>query len=134
MVRELSKHQSASCLIVAFVIARFMSLSCYSSVKTRIQPVKLYQINESFCSISHWASLHLVYHLIVVSMRFQCPELQVRPLSSPCYLFSCLNPNPNPHLNRIFYFSITFSHRVSVRDITVLTLRTCKSVQVPFNV
>ena len=48
MVRELLKHQSVYCLIVAFVIARFMSLSCYSSAKTRIQPVKSYQINESF--------------------------------------------------------------------------------------
>ena len=43
VVRELSKHQSASCLIVALVIARFASLSCYSSAKTRIQPVKSYQ-------------------------------------------------------------------------------------------
>ena len=43
MVRELSKHQCASCLIVAFVIARFALLSCYSSAKTRIRPVKLYQ-------------------------------------------------------------------------------------------
>ena len=46
MVRELSKHQSASCLIVAFVIARFASLSCYSSAKTRIRPVKSYQMME----------------------------------------------------------------------------------------
>ena len=44
MVRELSKHQCASCLIVAFVIVRFASLSCYSSAKTRIRPVNLYQI------------------------------------------------------------------------------------------
>ena len=44
VVRELSKHQSASCLIVAFVIARFTSLSCYSSAKTRIRLVKSYQI------------------------------------------------------------------------------------------
>ena len=134
MVRELLKHQSASCLIVAFVIARFVSLSCYSSAKTRIRLVKSYQINESFCSITHWASLRLVYHLIVVLMDFQGPELQVCPLSSPCYLFSSPNPNLNPHLNCIFDFSIAFSHRVSVHDITVPTLRTCKSMQVPFNV
>ena len=43
VVRELSRHQSASCLIVAFVIARFALLSCYSSAKTRIRLVKLYQ-------------------------------------------------------------------------------------------
>ena len=42
-VRELSKHQCAFCLIVAFAIVRFMSLSCCSSVKTRIRLVKLYQ-------------------------------------------------------------------------------------------
>ena len=134
MVRELSKHQSVSCLIVAFVIARFMSLSCYSSAKTRIRLVKSYQINESFCSKTHCASLRLVYHLIAVSMRFRCPELQVCLLSSPHYYFLILNPIPNPHLNHIFDFSIAFSHRVSVCDITVLTLWTCKSVQVPFNI
>ena len=42
MVRELSKHQNASCLIVVFVIARFALLSCHSSAKTRIRPVKFY--------------------------------------------------------------------------------------------
>ena len=41
VVRELSKHQRVSCLIVVFVIARFMPLSCYSSAKTRIRPVKI---------------------------------------------------------------------------------------------
>ena len=87
MVRELSKHQSASCLIVVFFIVRFASLSCYSSAKTRIRPVKLYQIKESFCAITRCALLRIVYRFIVVSTRFQCPELQVRQLSSPCYYF-----------------------------------------------
>ena len=85
VVRELSKHQSASCLIVVFVIARFVSLSCYSSAKTRIQLVKSYQINESFCLITCCALLCIVYCLIAVSTRFWCPELQVCPLSSPHY-------------------------------------------------
>ena len=102
VVRELSKHQSASCLIVAFVIVRFASLSCYSSVKTRIRLVRMYQINESFCSITHWASLHLVYCLIVVLMHFWCLELQVRPLSSPC--FSCFEPEPKPAFESHFRF------------------------------
>ena len=94
VVRELSKHQCAFCLIVAFAIARFASLSCYSSVKTRIQPVKLYQINESSCSITRCASLHLVYCLIAVSPCFRCPELQVCPLSSlHCFFFE---PEPEP--------------------------------------
>ena len=106
VVRELSKHQSASCLIVAFVIARFASLSCYSSAKTRIQLVKSYQINESFCSINHCASLHLVYPLIAVSTRFQCLELQVFPLSSPCY--SYFEPKPKPALAS--HFSFFFNH------------------------
>ena len=96
MVRELSKHQSASCLIVSFVIVRFVSLSCYSSAKTRIQPVKSYQINKSFCSITHCASLRLVYRLIAVSTHFRCPELQVRPLSSPRYSFFEPEPEPDP--------------------------------------
>ena len=43
MVRELSKHQSAFLFDCCIVIARFASLSCYSSAKTRIQPVKSYQ-------------------------------------------------------------------------------------------
>ena len=132
MVRELSKYQSAFLFDCYVVIARFVSLSCYSSAKTRIRPVKSYQINESYCSITHCSLLRIVYRLIAVSTRFRCPELQVRPLSSPRYCF--LSPNTNPHLNRIFDFSIAFSHLISVRDITVLTLRTCKSVQVPFNV
>ena len=43
MVRELSKHQSAFLFDCCIVIARFASLSCYSSAKTRIRPVKLYK-------------------------------------------------------------------------------------------
>ena len=145
MVRELSKHQSAFLFDCCVFIARFASLNCYSSAKTRIRPVKSYQINESFCSITRCALLRIVYHFIVVSTRFRCPELQVRPLSSPRYRDFELEPEPEPafeshfrFFNRVFPsgfdFSIAFSHRVSVRDITVLTLRTCNHVQVPFNV
>ena len=134
VVRELSRHQCAFCLIVAFFIVRFTSLSCYSSAKTRIQPVKVYQINESFCSITQCVLLRLLYCLNAISMHFQCPELQVSLLSLPLCFFSSLNPNPNPHLNRFFELSIAFSHCISLHDITVLTLWTCKSVQVPFNV
>ena len=134
MVRGLSKHQSAFLFDCCIFIARFASLSCYSSVKTRIRPVKSYQINKSFCSITCCALLRIVYRFIVVSMRFQCPELQVCPLSSPCYQVFEPKPEPEPAFESHFRFSIAFSHRISVRDITVLTLRTCKSVQVPFNV
>ena len=104
MVRELSKDQSASCFIVAFVIVRFISLSCHSSAKTRIRPVKSYQINKSFCSITHCASLCLVYHLIVVSTRFHCPELQGHPLSLPHYLFFVPEPKPKPAFESHFRF------------------------------
>ena len=107
MVRELLKHQSVSCLIVAFVIMRFASLSCYSSAKTMIRPVNSYQINESFCSITRCALLHLVYCLIAVLMCFWCLELQVCLLSSPCFYF--FEPEPEPtfqshfrFLNRVF--------------------------------
>ena len=145
MVRELSKHQGAFLFDCCVFIARFASSSCYSSAKTRIRPVKSYQINESFCSITRCALLRIVYRFIVVSTRFRCPELQVRPLSSPRYRAFELEPEPEPafeshfrFFNRVFpsrfEFSIAFSHRVSVRDITVLTLRTCNRVQVPFNV
>ena len=143
MVRELSKHQSAFLFDCCVFIARFALLSCYSSAKTRIRPVKSYQINESFCSITRCVLLRIVYRFIVVSTRFRCPELQVRPLSSPRYRDFELEPEPEPafeshfrFFNRVFpsRFPIAFSHRVSVRDIAVLTLRTCNSVQVPFNI
>ena len=42
VVRELSKHQSASLFDCCVFIARFASLSCYSSAETRIQPKKSY--------------------------------------------------------------------------------------------
>ena len=146
MVRELSKHQGAFLFDCCVFIARFASSSCYSSAKTRIRPVKSYQINESFCSITRCALLRIVYRFIVVSTRFRCPELLVRPLSSPRYRAFEPEPEPEPafeshfsiFFNRVFPsrfdFSLAFSHRVSVRDITVLTLRTCNCVQVPFNV
>ena len=96
VVRELSKHQHAFCLIVAFGIVRFMSLSCYSSAKTRIRLVKLYQINESFCSITHCALLCLVYHLIAFLTCFQCAELHVCPWSLLCCFFFKPEPKPEP--------------------------------------
>ena len=145
MVRELSKHQGAFLFDCCVFIARFASSSCYSSAKTRIRPVKSYQINESFCSITCCALLCIVYRFIVVSTRFQCPELQVRPLSSPRYRDFELEPDSEPAFEShfrffncvfpsCFDFSIAFSHRISVHDITVLTLRTCNCVLVPFNV
>ena len=134
MVRALSRHQSASCLIFAFVIARFASLSCYSSAKTRIRPVKMYQISESFCSITCCALLRIVYRLIAVSTHFWRLELQVHLLSSPRYCEFVPKLEPEPAFELLFRFFIAFSHRVSVHNITVLTLRTCKRMQVPFHV
>ena len=109
VVRGLSKHQSALLFDCCVFIARFASLSCYSSAKTRIQPVKSYQINESFCSITRCALLRIVYRFIVVLTHFRCPQLQVRPLSSPRYCI--FEPEPKPEhafeshfrfFNRIF--------------------------------
>ena len=134
MVRELSKHQSAFLFDCCVFIARFTSLSCYSSAKPRIRPVKSYQINESFCSITRCALLRIVYRFIVVSTRFQCPELQVCPLSLPHYRDFDLEPEPDPAFESHFRFFSRVLPHVSVLDITVLTLRTCNSVQVPFNV
>ena len=102
MVRELSKHQGAFLFDCCVFIARFASSSCYSSAKTRIRPVKSYQINESFCSITRCALLHIVYRFIVVSTRFRCPELQVRPLSSPRY--RAFEPEPKPAFESHFTF------------------------------
>ena len=46
VVRELLKHQCCFLFDCCVVIARFALLSCYSSVKTRIRPVKLYHSSE----------------------------------------------------------------------------------------
>ena len=104
MVRELSKHQGAFLFDCCVFIARFASSSCYSSAKTRIRPVKSYQINESFCSITRCVLLRIVYRFIVVSTRFRCPELQVRPLSSPRY--RAFEPEPEPEPAFESHFSI----------------------------
>ena len=112
MVRELSEHQGAFLFDCCVFIARFASSSCYSSAKTRIRPVKSYQINKSFCSITRCALLRIVYRFIVVSTRFRCPELQVRPLSSPRYRDFELEPEPT--FESHFAFSIAFSLRVSI--------------------
>ena len=135
MVRELSQAPVCFLFDCFIFIARFVLLSCYSSAKTRIRLVKSYQINKSFCSITCCASLHLVYCLIAVLTHLWCLELQVCPLSSPhCFFFES-EPKPEPALESHFLnFSITFSHCIFVHDITVLTLQTCKSMQVPFNV
>ena len=102
VVRGLSKHQSAFLFDCCVFIARFASLSCYSSAKTRIRPVKSYQINKSFCSITSCALLRIVSRFIVVSTRFQCLELQVRPLSSPRYQDFELEPKPEPAFDSHF--------------------------------
>ena len=116
MVRGLSKHQSAFLFDCCIFIARFASLSCYSSAKTRIQPVKLYQINESFCSITRCALLRIVYRFIVVSTRFRCPELQVRLLSSPRYRDFELEPEPEPAFESHFrFFNRVFPSRFCTR-------------------
>ena len=104
MVRELSKHQGAFLFDCCVFIARFASSSCYSSAKTRIRPVKSYRINESFCSITRCALLRIVYRFIVVSTRFWCPELQVRPLSSPRYRAFEPEPEPEPAFESHFRF------------------------------
>ena len=104
MVRELSKHQGAFLFDCCVFIARFASSSCYSSAKTRIRPVKSYQINESFCSITRCALLCIVYCFIVVSTRFRCPELPVRPLGLPRYRDFELEPEPEPAFESHFRF------------------------------
>ena len=116
MVRELSKHQGAFLFDCCVFIARFASSSCYSSAKTRIRPVKSYQINESFCSITRCALLRIVYCFIVVSTCYRCLELQVRPLSSPCYQDFELEPKPKPAFESHFrFFNRVFPSRFCTR-------------------
>ena len=104
MVREVSEHQGAFLFDCSVFIVRFASSSCYSSAKTRIRPVKSYQINESFCSITRFALLRIVYCFNVVLTRFRCPELQVRPLSSPRYRAFEPEPEPKPAFESHFRF------------------------------
>ena len=85
MVRGLSKHQSAFLFDCCIFIARFASLSCYSSAKTRIQPVKSYQINKSFCSITCCALLRIVYHFIVVSILPRYRDFELEPEPKPAF-------------------------------------------------
>ena len=117
VVRGLSQHQSAFLFDCCVFIARFMSLSCYSSTKTRIRPIKLYQINKSFCSITRCALLRIVYRFIVVSTRFRCLELQVRPLSLPCYRDFEPEPEPKPAFESHFrFFNRVFPSRFCMRS------------------
>ena len=134
MVRGLSKLQSAFLFDCCVFIARFTSLSCYSSAKTRIRPVKSYQINESFCSITRCVLLRIVYRFIVVLTRFRCPELQVRPLSLPRYRVFEPEPDPEPAFESHFrFFNRVFPSRCCTRYYCT-NPSTCNSVQVPFNV
>ena len=116
MVRGLSMHQSAFLFDCCVFIVRFASLSFYSSAKTRIRPVKSYQINESFCSITRCALLRIVYRFIVVLTRIQCPELQVCPLSLPRYRDFELKPEPEPAFESHFrFFNRVFPSRFCTR-------------------
>ena len=116
MVRGLSKHQSAFLFDCCVFIARFASLSCYSSAKTRIRLVKLYQINKSFCSMTRCALLRIVYCFIVVLTHFRCPELQVRPLSLPRYRVFEPEPKPEPTFDSHFrFFNRVFPSRFCMR-------------------
>ena len=116
MVRGLSKHQSTFLFDCCIFIARFASLCCFSSAKTRIRLVKLYQINESFCSITRCALLRIVYRFIVDLMRFRCPELQVRLLSLPRSRYFELEPEPEPAFESHFrFFNRVFPSRFCTR-------------------
>ena len=116
MVRGLSKHQSAFLFDCCVFIARFALLSCYSSANTRIRPVKSYQINEPFCSITRCALLHIVYHFIVVLTRFRCLEFQVCLLSSPRYRDFEPEPKPGPAFELHFrFFNRVFLSRFCTR-------------------
>ena len=116
VVRGLSKHQSAFLFHCCVFIVRFVSLSCYSSAKTRIRLVKSYKINESFGSITRCALLRIVYRFIVVSTRFQCPELHVGPLSSPRYRDFEPAPEPKPAFESHFrLFNRVFPSRFCTR-------------------
>ena len=129
MVRGLSKHQSAFLFDCCVFIARFASLSCYSSAKTRIRLVKSYQINESFCSITRCALLRIVYCFIVVLTHFRCPELQVCPLSSPRYRDFEPKPEPAFELHFRFFqsrFPIGFLYAILLYSPFQLPI-TCKS-------
>ena len=94
-----------------------MSSSSYFSAKTRIQPVKSYQINKSFFSITHGVSLHIMYCLIAVLTCLHCLEHQSLPIEFTALLLSSnLNPNLNLHLIAFFRspFPIAFLYTISL--------------------
>ena len=130
MVRELSKAQECFLFDCCILIVRFASLSCYSSVNTRIQPVKSYQINESFCSITCCVLLCIVYFLIAVLTCLHCPE----HLSLHCgFTALLLSLNSNRHLNHVSLnclFLLHFPIAVLIMLDPARTLWTCKQVQV----
>ena len=134
VVGDLSQAPVCFLFDCCIFIVRFALLSCYSSVRTRLQLVKLHQVNESFCSITHCVSHHIVCCLIAVSTCLHCLELSVCPLSLPrCFYFESdheLEPTPESH----FIFFDHFSHRIFLHDFTVVTLRSCKYMPVPFNI
>ena len=109
MVRELSKAPECFLFDCCILIARFTLSSCYSSANTRIRLVKTYQINESFCSTSHCASLSLVYCLIAVLTCLHCLEHRSLPFEFTVLLLSLnLNLNLNRHLDRLFSIAFSF--------------------------
>ena len=133
MVREFSEAPVCFLFDCCILIARFTSSSCYSSVNTRIQLVKSYQINKSFWSITCCALLHIVYCCIAVSTCLHCPEHRSLPIEFTMLLLSS-NPNPNPNLHLNCFFCLPFPIMFSYAIHPVLTLQTCKHMQVPFNV
>ena len=133
MERELSKAPEYFLFDCCVLIAMFALSSCYSSANTRIQLVKSYQINKSFCSITCCVSLHIVYCLIAVLMCSCCLKHQSLHCEFTTLLLSSnLNPNPNLHLNCLFQSHYPIAFLIVLCP--VLTLQTCKHMQVPFNV
>ena len=106
MVRELSKHQCCFLFDCCIVIERFALLSCYSSAKTRIRPVKLYQINNFFLH----NALCIAVHCVSFDCCFDAFWVSGAP-SSPIEFATLLRfraqPEPKPAFESHFRF---FTH------------------------
>ena len=124
MVRELSKHQCCFLFDCCVVISRLALLSCYSSVKTRIQPVKSYQAtcSSSIIVVLVTLNLSLKNYIITTKNLFmpkhihkifeQILQFYVLPHGKEHSKHSSIIGNPNGYSSIRVHQSVTKNHHL----------------------
>ena len=92
------KHQCCFLFDCCIVIARFASLSCYSSAKTRIQLIKLYHLNNKSQSYTQIKGLRLEFPRIQSHLALQHPQLPPPTLKKSVIILPSL---ANKHDSRL---------------------------------